>query len=120
MWSEIYITCAESKHTLLLNGALDAIWREGGSVETIYENSSYRAADKPMTATLVQVIADEVWDSPHELAEFIKRPQAWLVFRVGFPNGFNPWSNPIFRVLYKAVVEELNSRIDGNLVLSVE
>ena len=120
MWDKIFTTCAESKHKLLLNPVLDTVWMEGSSDDAVYEGSTYRAATKPMLDTFVQVIADEVWDSPQDFAVFIKRPQAWLVRRIGFPNGFRPMSNTYFAATYKALVEELNSRIDGNLVLTVE
>lgn len=119
MWSKIYPTCPDSKHKMLLNGALDTVWMEGGSDEAAYKGSTYREPSPSMMATFIQVVSDDIWDSEFELANFIKSPEASLVRRLGFPNGFNPLGNEMFRSIFHEVVRELNSRIDGNLLLGV-
>ena len=123
MWEKIYLNCKESEHKLFVNGTLDTVWTENASknAESIaHADSTYYKLAPCIEETLVQTIADDIWDTPHELSEFIRRPQAWLVFRLGFPNGYRPMSNETFASLYKSLVEELNGRVDGNLVLSVE
>ena len=42
------------------------------------------------------------------------------MFRLGFPNGFSPMSNTAFASIYRKLVAELDSRIDGNLTLSTQ